>query len=293
MIVTLENEQLKVTVDTMGAEMQSLYEKNKQLEYLWQGDGRYWGGRAPVLFPFIGQSKDKTFSYEGASYAMKNHGFARNSEFTVTEQTATGVTLELSDNVDTKAVYPFSFKLAVTYELNDGTVQVKYDVINPDQEKPLYYSVGAHPGFNVPLADGETFEDYCITFEPVKTVKCLHLQDTVDFLLDDSLTKETELSKLLLHHEMFDNGLLAFDYEGDITCRLYSAKSGRGVAIHTKDMEQLCLWSPVKVSPFVCIEPWKGLPDFTTASGKLTEKAKINCLQPKQAASCGYTIELL
>ena len=54
-IVTLKNEELTVKISTLGAEIQSIEDKNG-VERLWQGDPAIWKGRAPILFPVAGGS---------------------------------------------------------------------------------------------------------------------------------------------------------------------------------------------------------------------------------------------
>ena len=158
MIVTIHNDQLTLTADTLGAQMQSIT-SYKGTEYLWNGDERYWKGRAPVLFPFVARLKDKTYTVNGGTHQMKIHGFASACEFEVAEQTESRVTFVLRDNEVTRAQFPFAFLFKVRYALKESTVEVTYTVDNPEDEM-LHFGLGGHPGFNVPLKEGTSFEDY-------------------------------------------------------------------------------------------------------------------------------------
>ena len=89
MQVVLENEALKVTINSFGAELASIWGKATDTEYLWNADAKFWKRTAPVLFPFVGSLKNKEYHYEGKTYSMGQHGFARDMEFAVDVQTAT------------------------------------------------------------------------------------------------------------------------------------------------------------------------------------------------------------
>ena len=73
---TLENENLKVEIDSFGAEIKSVKRKSDNFEYMWCGDKKYWGRTSPVLFPFVGAPKNKEYRYDGKTYTMGQHGFA-------------------------------------------------------------------------------------------------------------------------------------------------------------------------------------------------------------------------
>ena len=65
MIHTIENELLKIAVDTKGAQLMSVLSKKTGVEYIWQGNPAYWPGRAYNLFPFIGRMYEGVFTYDG------------------------------------------------------------------------------------------------------------------------------------------------------------------------------------------------------------------------------------
>ena len=113
MQILLENEEIRLTINTFGAEMASIYHKKKETEYLWCADAAYWKRSAPVLFPFVGSLQDKTFRYEGKTYPMGQHGFARDMEFEVESQTADQVWFVLRSNEQTLEKYPLAYVLHV------------------------------------------------------------------------------------------------------------------------------------------------------------------------------------
>ena len=121
---TLENENLKVEIDSFGAEIKSVKRKSDDREYMWCGDKKYWGRTSPVLFPFVGAPKNKEYRYEGKTYSMGQHGFARDMEFTLNGQTAETISFVLTDTAETREKYPFHFTLRIGYELCKNEVKV-------------------------------------------------------------------------------------------------------------------------------------------------------------------------
>ena len=53
MIRTLENDQLRVQINDLGAELTEIYDKTNDRQVLWNADPSYWNRHAPVLFPNV------------------------------------------------------------------------------------------------------------------------------------------------------------------------------------------------------------------------------------------------
>ena len=51
---TLENENLKVEIDSFGAEIKSVKRKSDNFEYMWCGDKKVLGQNIPCIIPFVG-----------------------------------------------------------------------------------------------------------------------------------------------------------------------------------------------------------------------------------------------
>lgn len=162
MQITIENSRLKLAVETLGAQMMHI-QPDDGVEYLWQGDPKYWGDRAPTLFPFIGRLTNNSYQLRGKVYPMGIHGFAAASQFTPVEQGKDRLVLELNSDDATREQYPFDFCLRITFQLRDNTVEVSYRVSNLSQDT-MPFGIGGHPGFRVPLAEDEQFEDYTLEF---------------------------------------------------------------------------------------------------------------------------------
>ena len=131
----LENDRLKVEVSAFGAELHSIYNKSTGFEYLWHGDKSYWARRSPVLFPIVGKVWNGRMKYCGAEYALSQHGFARDCEFTKLDESQLSRLLLKKDgdvqkcgfvlcsNEETKKLYPFDFALYIIYCLIDNCLE--------------------------------------------------------------------------------------------------------------------------------------------------------------------------
>lgn len=257
-MLKIQNEFLSVEVSLMGAELQSIKSAD-EVEYLWQGDPQYWASRASVVFPWAGRLLNGQHRHNGKLYEMGIHGFARKQPFVCTAQTQTAVTLTLEANAETKAQYPFLFRFSITYALEESTLKVTYQVKNTGSET-MYFAWGGHPGFNVPLVEGETMGDYEIEFSQ----ECR--PDRVVFSKTNLLVEGTrpyplqEGKRLQLAHELFDDdAIFLANVAKSVTMK--SCVSGRGVTVSYPDLNYLGLWhAPKTDAPYVCIEPWSSLP---------------------------------
>ena len=289
MIYILENENLRVKVSSLGAELQSIRRIEDGTEYLWQGDATYWARRASNLFPVCGRLWENKYIYRGKTYEMGSHGFARGKEWEVIHQKATALTLQLKPDEETLNAYPFRFVLEMTYSLSEDSLAVTTIVRNED-DKEMPFSVGGHPGFNVPLAEGTTYEDYKLVFD----APCQPLQFVCDencFFLDKlSLFPLEEDQVLSLRHSLFDNDAI-FLQKAARGVTLCSDKTERSVHIAFPDSPYLGIWhTPRTEAPFVCLEPWVQSPSRAGEVSNIEDKADMICLAPGQGYRNTYTI---
>lgn len=287
MLYTMKNQELTVTVSDVGAELVSV-RSTEGCEYLWQGDPAYWKGRAPLMFPICGRLTDGKYTWEGKSYEMGTHGFARHATFSVEAQTDTMLRMTLRDSEETRKIYPFSFVLTVEYTLTGQELSASVSVRN-EGKGLLPAALGFHPGFNVPL-DGGRFEDWSVEFENSASPDKLLLTET-GFLTGIKEAFPLEDGRILrLRHELFDHDGI-FLSRADSCVTLRSEKSERFVRFRYPDMPYLGFWHATKTdAPYVCIEPWCGLPDFDGKSGDFATKCDMFRLFPGQTVSRGYSI---
>lgn len=285
----ISNNALSIKISNKGAELQSIFHNQHNLEYLWSGDPSIWGKKSPVLFPIVGELKDKSYTYNGKKYIMNRHGFARDMEFAVTEQTETSITFSIRSDEQTLSVYPFLFVFSVKYTLIENALQVKYIVENKGRET-MYFSVGGHPAFKVPLVEGLTYEDYHLVFNETETLeRCLlSSEGLIKTQTSPLLTNE---SVLPLKKELFSADAIVLKNFRSTSLIIESGKTDHCLKITFKGFPYLGIWE-TKGGDFVCIEPWCGIADSIEASGKLEEKEGINALEPFGKFEAEFSIEV-
>lgn len=256
---TIENKYLSLTVAEKGAEMQSIFMKATEKEYLWQGNPDIWAGRAYNLFPTCGKMAQNKYIWEGKEYEMKPHGFARGMNFALCDKQDSQMSFVLSSNDETRKIYPFEFDFIITYTLASTSVVISYEVHNKGAS-PMYFAIGGHPGFNVPLNEREVFEDYYLEFygeaEPME-----YLMNSDGYFSGKMAEFPLKAGKILnLSHRLFDNDAVFLDK----VCNGVTLKSSRSksfVHVNFAGMECLGIWhKPRMEAPYVCIEPWASSP---------------------------------
>ena len=262
MIRTLENDQLRVQINDLGAELTEIYDKTNDRQVLWNADPSYWNRHAPVLFPNVGRYYENKCLINGNTYHCGQHGFARDMEFTCTESSQTSVTHLVTSSDSTRETYPFDFRLLITHELSGRDLTVRWTVINEDSQT-MYFTIGGHPAFNVPAVPGTSQDQYYLTFNHESELTCSLLD------LSHGTVFEGKTYPLALEHgrchikrELFDNDTLVFD-NGQVTRAGIAFPDGTPyVEITCKGFPNFGIWSAPD-SPFVCLEPWMGPVSYT------------------------------
>ena len=287
MIHTIKNEYLSVSVDSLGAQLKNIQKNN--VEYLWQGDPTYWKDQAPVLFPICGRLFGGKYTYLSKDYEMNIHGFARHSEFEVKLINKDSITMQLTSNDAIKSQYPFEFVLSITYSLLNSTLVCSHTVTNLSSDTTLPYSIGGHPGFNVPVSDRGDFEDYSIYFGLDKLSQVM-LSHTC-FILNRYEDYPLSRGEIPLRHDMFDNDALFFKNNFDqVTLRRGEENI---LTLKCSDMTHLGLWHKVGAdAPYVCIEPWAGLPSQDGKVDDFEDKVDMIMLPPNTSQDFNYDITI-
>lgn len=288
MTVQIENEFLIATIAEDGAELISLKSKKNNIEYIWQGDPAFWGRHAPVLFPVVGRLKDDQYTYENKTYPMSQHGFARDSLFEVIEHGSELVSLSLKSSKKTKDIYPFDFELILSYALEADNLVVHYQVENTGIDE-MYFSIGGHPAFNVPLEQDLTFDDYYLSFSPKKSRTQIPLAGPfADF--EHKTLGQTNTS-LDIRRELFKDDAIVFETKGANAFTIETDEGSHSISLSYTDMPYVGIWSPYpQEAPFVCIEPWCGIADEVNATGNLVDKKGINKLAASDVFKTQYTL---
>ena len=285
----IENEYLKIDVNPKGAELTKVFSKQTKLDYLWNGDPAFWAKYSPILFPVVGTLKNDTYHFNNKSYTLPRHGFGRDMNFEMTAQTEQSLTFSLASNAETLAVYPFDFRLEIIYTLNASRITVHYNVINTGGHE-MFFSIGAHPAFNVPLDPHSSFDDYYIEFAQNETAGRWPIshQGLIEALPTELLQ---DTNKLPISHDLFKSDALVFKYLNSTSLQLRSHTSTHGLNFHFAGFPFLGIWSG-KNGNFVCIEPWCGIADGVASHQQLIEKEGINMITPGQVFDREWSVEL-
>ncbi|MBC6314696.1 aldose 1-epimerase family protein [Listeria grandensis] len=287
-MLKLENDALLVELKEDGAELTRIFDKNSEKEFLWHADGAFWGRHSPVLFPTVGRLVEDTYLVDGKPFHLGQHGFARDRIFQVTDQSEQSITLRLEADEESLLIYPFRFALEISYRLEGGTIHVGYHVVNLD-DKTIYFSIGAHPAFNVPFVEGEVFEDYYLEFGATEQLDTLALSGPY---LSGEKKKIADAKKLALNYDLFANDALIFEglTKNEITIR--SRKNRHFVKVAFPNFKYVGIWTPKPGTPFLCIEPWFGIADTKGASVELQDKKAMEELAVGNDFSSEYTITI-
>lgn len=286
----LENDKLRVEIDSFGAELKSVKDKVTNQEYMWQGDPTFWGRTSPVLFPFVGSLKDATYHHEGTSYKMGQHGFARDMEHELISQTDSAIYFKLNSNEETLKKYPFSFVLKIAYQLEGNSVKVLWEVENNSTDKQLHFSIGAHPAFNCPIYGEENKAGYKFYFANVEEIHHHGHTDT-GLSIEEDILLPLDDHRVTITPEFFDGSTYIIEGRQTNEVALEDPKGNRIVSV-SFDMPLFALWSPpCKNAPFVCIEPWCGRCDAADFEGSLSERAFNNALDAGEIFQTSYTMK--
>jgi galactose mutarotase-like enzyme len=259
-MLTIENQNLKVSLNELGAELTSVYDKATNLELLYQKDGA-WPHQDVVLFPFIGPAKD--YVINGLHYSCPtNHGFARTSTFALASLNGDSVTLRIGDSDDTKLSYPFAFALTVTYALGKNGLKRSYLLENKGGD-PLPCALGDHAAYKAHFGSA-----------------VLHLGSTpltylprTNFVLHDPLPFEKGGDLLLLKADFAKyETIVLLNPRHPISL---STGFGEKITYHFHS-PYIALWSPSADSDFLCVEPWWGLSEYEGMPLELKDRKAEN-----------------
>jgi galactose mutarotase-like enzyme len=285
-MLNLENNKVTVTIREKGSELQSI--KANSIEYLWQANPQFWGKHAPVLFPVIGQLKDGEYKYKGNTYSLPRHGFARDEYFRPEKTTETSVTFLLESNIESLKVYPFQFEFRIIYSLIQNSLSCSYQISGKD-DSPIYFSVGGHPAFNVPLNPKLDYSDYILQFE--SDIALTHNLLKEGLITDQIKTLKLKNHKLALTHELFYEDAIVLKNLRSKQIKLFSPKDPHGLNFHFEDFPYFGIWA-AKNAPFVCLEPWCGIADSVLHNKDLVLKEGIVKLLPGKKWERNWTVEL-
>ena len=285
-MIQLANDNLKVLVNEKGAELQSI--QYIDVEYLWQADAKFWGKHAPVLFPIVGELKNGRYVFKNKEYKLPRHGFARDKTFEAEQTDATCATFTLKNDEETFAVYPFEFIFQVEYIIKENELFCTYHVQNINADI-MYFSVGGHPAFNVPLNKNLFYTDYYLEFNNDDVLKKYLLQNGL--ISDETESIQLNNKTLQLKPELFYKDAIVLKHINSKKITLKTHKNPHGLRFKFDGFPYFGIWA-AKDAPFVCLEPWCGIADNINHDNKLINKEGINQLVAGETWKRTWSVEL-
>ncbi len=280
-MIILKNDFLTVKIAKKGAEIKSIV-KNEN-EYMWGSDPAIWGKSAPILFPICGGLKDDKFIFEGKEYTLEKHGFASSKLFSIEQADDESATLLLKSDEQTKAVYPFDFEFRAKFTLSGEKLDITYSVKNIGTGK-MYFSFGSHEAYATP----EGIEDYDIIFPEKETLNASYLYGSQIGVGTYPIIKDSNV--LPLYDKYFIIDALLFTDVKSKSATLRNRKTGRSITIDFPDKPYLLLWHK-HLAPYICIEPWNGIPDYFDSDYDITKKPGITELDGGKTYESTHTLK--
>jgi galactose mutarotase-like enzyme len=280
---TLKNHKLTATINHRGAELISLKD-NDQRDYIWNGNPEFWGKHSPVLFPIVGTLKNNSFHYENQEYHLSRHGFARDMDFELVENTAEKAVFLLSHNSETLKNYPFEFQLQLIYTLEETKLSISYDLFNVGTNT-MPFSIGAHPAFALP----ESFESYEIEFDQNEALQYHVLENNL--ISNETKKLNTQDKKLPLDYTLFEHDALIFKTISSKQLTILEHKKPI-LKVDYNGFPNLGIWTK-NAAPFICIEPWYGYSDVVNSTNDLFQKEGVQILESKSRFQSTFSIEIL
>jgi aldose 1-epimerase len=280
---TIENEYLKLTVTTWGAQVKSVVRKSDGVEHIWQADKSVWGYHAPILFPHTGKVVDGKIEAKGKVYESSQHGFARIMEHSFLDQTADTIVLELCANEETLVRFPYEFRLVSTFTLEEYTLHHTLTVENLDEEK-LPFGIGYHPAFTVPFDKNHVATDYELRFDQMESPLCINCLPT-GLMQKDHYYLGSNITSIAVDEKLFENDSYCMTNLNSNTLGIYEKDTGRAVVCNIAQFPYTLIWSKPGMPKFICIEPWNSLPSAEGSSISWEEKPAAAILLPGEAWS--------
>jgi len=280
-MIQLRHGDYEAEVVALGAELSAL--RWRGLDLLWDGDPRWWGRRAPVLFPIVGRLNGDTLRHEGRAYHLAQHGFARDLPWETLGADDRSTTLRLRDSIQTREVYPFAFELTQALTLSDEGLRALFTLGNPGASD-LIACLGAHPAFRWPLPGGRR-EEHRIEFEREEPEPMRRLKNGL--LGPAPQPSPLTTSPLLLNDTLFEEDALIFDRLR--SRRLKFTAPGAPLVELAWDFPHFGIWTKPG-APFLCLEPWQGFADPEGFDGDFGDKPGAIRLAPGEARTWSYCI---
>lgn len=288
-MITLENEYLKIAVNSLGAELCSCVNKKLNHELIWEANPQFWPKHSPILFPFIGKLYQENYTVNKVKYSMPKHGFVKTMQWELIAQQKELLTFKVTHNQETLKIYPYAFELLVHYQLAKDCLICTFDVINPS-DQCLYFALGAHPAFNIPFIKNTLFDEYEVDFEQLENVTLIDLSKD-GFITNERTPWLSNTSKYTIKDADFKRDTLLTSDLKSTGITITHPKHAQQLIFKWENFPILALWKPLN-APFLCIEPWAGLPDEVDGKTEIMAKKHIQNIPALSSKSFAWSIQL-
>lgn len=288
-MINISNEHLDVTINPMGAELQSCFNKTESVELIWQAHPKHWGKHAPVLFPAVGKLWNNKLKIKGTEYTMQKHGFAREMQFEVRNITSNYAQLYLKSNKETKLKFPFDFEFNITFHVLGKELKITYSIKNLSKTT-MPFCIGAHPAFNVPAFGNDAFNTHYIKFTHQEKARRILLTEE-GFLTGKTQPNWLDGDRIELNDELFKNDAIILDQLKSNELALLNS-NGKGIGFKSHNFSSLAFWKPLG-APFLCLEPWNGMADIEGFDDEYRKKSGSIKVKSFDEFSCTHSMFLV
>jgi galactose mutarotase-like enzyme len=287
-IVTIRGPGLSAEIDSQGAQLHALRDSEGR-DLLWDGDPRFWTGRAPILFPIVGALNQGRYRLDGETYILGKHGFARTSPFALMEHTTSSATYALHASDETLAAYPFRFVLRLRFAIEGAALAMAATIENHDS-RDMPASFGFHPALRWPLPYGGERGEHRIVFDEAEPDPIRRI-DSHGLLRPQPEPTPVAGRELMLRDSLFEDDVVILDR---VRSRglTYGAPGAGALRIDFPGAPYLGLWMRPGAD-YLCIEPWHGIADPEGFDGDFKDKPGVFLLAPGEAKDCVMRIEAL
>lgn len=289
-MIRLANKWLELEISPKGAEICSIKGLRTGKEYLWKGDPALWNRHSPLLFPIVGRLNKDTAYIDGRKYKIPKHGFLSDAKFETKLLEPHMVVLYFDSSARMHSMFPFPFHIEVMYKLRSNHLEVLWRLRNTGIS-PMPFQIGGHPGLNYPNNSSHMRVKAYLSFRGRKNLESASVAES-GCLAQRRYALPMEDIYLPITDELFNNDSVIIDRNQVDTVALLDLNKKPYVTLETQ-APVILLWSPYRQdAPFICIEPWYGLPDYDGYEGDFEMRPYTNRVNPGHQAAMGYMLRM-
>ncbi|MCR5255971.1 MAG: aldose 1-epimerase family protein [Acetatifactor sp.] len=272
---TISNSYITAEIDSFGAELRSIVRNEDKKEYMWEADPKFWGKTSPILFPAIGKFYEGVYRISGKEYEMTKHGFARDREFEIAEQSEDRIVYRLRSDEKTLSVFPYEFELKVEYLLEEGSIREIWHLQNLSKET-CFFAFGGHPAFST-MGDRNDASVRIYSRSPLEKAICSEINVKTGYLTGKKYEVPMEKDLIKIEDHIFDNDALVLEKQGVLAAGIVDKDGEEIIRLEAPTCPVWGIWSVADPgAKYICIEPWWGICDEDGYKGDIEKHPYIN-----------------